>query len=146
MTSQISALRPLNSQSSLSQEVADRLREAIRNGDLPPGMRLVERDIAEQLGISRMPVREAIQQLAEEGLVIKEPRRGARVHPYSAEDLADIYSLRVVLERYVVERVMASWTEPEQARLQSVVDDMIVAAETGDRVRVYELDTALSAF
>jgi DNA-binding GntR family transcriptional regulator len=141
MSTTISTLRPLNSQTSLSQEVATRLREAIANGDLPPGARLVEREIAEQLGISRMPVREAIQQLADEGLVIKEVRRGAYVHPYSSAELEEIYSLRVVLERFVVERVITNWTDAESNRLQVVVNEMIEAAEMGNKVRVYELDS-----
>jgi DNA-binding GntR family transcriptional regulator len=133
-------LRPLGTQTNLSQEVANRLREAIQNGKLLPGTRLVEREIAEQLGISRMPVREAIQQLVEDGLLIKEPRRGAYVHTYSEKELGEISSLRVVLERFVIERVIANWSEQSASRLESIVDAMAQAAKANDIRKVYELD------
>jgi DNA-binding GntR family transcriptional regulator len=63
----LSLLSPV-SQRTLSDEAAERLRSAIRDGTLPPGTRLVERELARRLGVSRIPVREAIQQLVEEGL------------------------------------------------------------------------------
>src|SRR5688500_796944 len=91
-------LRPVASRN-LSDEVVDSLREAIRSGLLPPGVRLVERDIAARLGVSRIPVREAIQRLAEEGLVRKVAHRGTFVYSPSAAEIEQISSLRVVLER-----------------------------------------------
>jgi DNA-binding GntR family transcriptional regulator len=135
-----SPLRPLPGQTNLSDEVAERLREAISNGALAPGARLVEREIAGQLGISRMPVREAIQQLVEEGLVMKEPRRGAYVHPYNDRELEEIYSLRVALEQFMVERVMTKWSLDHATRLQAIVDAMAESAKANDKQRVYELD------
>jgi DNA-binding GntR family transcriptional regulator len=138
--STITNLRPLAEPTSLSDEVADRLREAISNGALAPGARLVERELASQLGISRMPVREAIQQLVEEGLVMKEPRRGAYVHPYNDRELEEIYSLRVALEQFMVERVMAKWSPDHATRLQAIVDAMAESAQAADKRRVYELD------
>lgn len=69
-------LKPIKQSDNLSDEVAWRLRGAIKRGDLPPGTHLVEQEIAEQFLVSRMPVRIGIQKLIDEGLVIKEPRRG----------------------------------------------------------------------
>jgi DNA-binding GntR family transcriptional regulator len=86
-------------QRTLSDEAADRLRAAIRNGTLKPGMRLIERDLAERLGMSRIPIREAIQSLVEEGLAQKAPHRGAVVYIPTREEIEEISSLRVVLER-----------------------------------------------
>jgi DNA-binding GntR family transcriptional regulator len=136
----IAKLRPLTNQSKLSDEAAMYLREAIVNGTLPPGTHLVEQEIAKQLGISRIPVREAIQKLAEEGLVLKEPRKGAYVQPYSDVELEEIYSLRVVLERFVIERVIANWSEQAANQLQKIADSMLKAANAGNKRRVSELD------
>ena len=133
-------LRPLDSPK-LSDEAFLRLREAIINGEFPPGTRLVEQNVAKRLGISRIPVREAIQRLIDEGLVVKEPRRGAYVQSYSEEELEEVYSLRVVLERFVIERVMANWSNEARATLQAIVDGMVQAARAGDKKQVSNLDT-----
>ena len=92
-------------QRTLGDEAADRLRTAIRSGNLRPGERLVERDLAERLGMSRIPIREAIHRLAEEGLVRKLTHRGTFVYAPTLAEIEEISSLRVVLERFVVERV-----------------------------------------
>lgn len=136
----IAKLRPLDNPK-LSDVAFATLREAIISGFFPPGTRLVEQEIAEQLGISRIPIREAIQQLADEGLVAKEPRRGAYVQSYSEEDLEEVYSLRIVLERFVIERVMLNWSTTAKAQLQVIVDDMRAAAQAGDKRQVSYLDT-----
>ncbi len=125
----------------LSEQVAARLREAIHNGQLPLGSRLVERELAEQMGVSRIPVREAIRQLAEEGLVLVEPRRGTFVYRPSISDLEEIASLRVVLERFVVERVLARWCPEHEQRLRRIADAMEAAARVEDRQRIVALDT-----
>jgi DNA-binding GntR family transcriptional regulator len=133
-------LRPLTSTKTLSVEVAQRLQEAINQGHLAPGARLVEREIAQQLGISRMPVREAIQQLVEQGLAVKEHRRAAYVHPYSPQELEEIYSVRVVLEQLVMERVLERWTPAAKRQLEQIADAMMGPAESGDFHQLYELD------
>lgn len=132
-------LRPVAARN-LSDEVADSLRESIRSGSLPPGTRLVERDIAARLGVSRIPVREAIQRLAEEGLVRKVAHRGTFVYSPSAAEIEQISSLRVVLERFVVERVMERWRSKHEAQLRRIVRRMRAAAAAHDMRQVYELD------
>ncbi len=87
-----------------------------------------------------MPVREAIQQLVDQGLAIKEHRRAAYVHPYSAQELEEIYSVRVVLEQLVMERVMDRWTPTAKTHLEQIADAMVAPAEVGDFHRLYELD------
>lgn len=133
------ALRPVASRN-LSDEVADSLRESIRAGALPPGARIVERDIAARLGVSRIPVREAIQRLAEEGLVRKVPHRGTFVYSPSAAEIEQISSLRVVLERFVVERVLERWRSKHETQLRRIVRRMRAAAASQDMRQVYELD------
>ena len=120
--------------------VVEQLRAAINDGSYPPGARLVERRVATELGVSHIPVREALTRLEEEGLVVRLPRRGARVAELSARTLDEISSLRVVLEQFVVQRVQAAWTARAQADLQAIVDEMIGAATRHDTTRVLELD------
>lgn len=124
--------------------VADRvtveLREAIFSGDLAPGSRLVERKLAERLGTSHIPVREALTRLTEEGLVERLPHRGARVAALTSRDLEEISSLRTLLEQFVVVRVQAEWDAKTEARLRKTVQQMVDAAERGSSARVFELD------
>jgi DNA-binding GntR family transcriptional regulator len=127
-------------QRTLSDEAAHRLRAAIRDGALRPGMRLVERDLAERLGMSRIPVREAIQRLVEEGLVQKSPHRGTFVYAPSKQEITEISSLRVVLERFVTERVVARWTPALEAELCRIVERMRAAAVQGDWQAIHEWD------
>ena len=128
----------------LAHEVANRLREAIRTGELPLGARLVEREIAARLGVSRIPVREAIYELIEEGLVRKTPNRAAVVHSPTRREIEEICSLRVVLECFVVERVIAAWRAPgapaHAAQLAAHVAAMRQAAAADDIHALIEQD------
>lgn len=135
----MSALDPISAPG-LADTIAERLRTAIQTGVYAPGMRLPERPIAAQLGVSHIPVREALARLAEEGLVDREPRRGARVAALTARQLDEISSLRIVLEQFVARRVQAVWTPAIERQLRSVARDMVAAADRGDALRVIELD------
>ena len=84
--------------------VYSHIREAIIDGRYGPGARLGEVEIAELTRTSRTPVREALRQLEMEGLVEVLPHRGARVYEWSAEDLEEIYDLRMVLEAMAASR------------------------------------------
>jgi DNA-binding GntR family transcriptional regulator len=83
--------------------IADRLRAAILGGDLPPGAALVETALAAQFNVSRAPLREALRQLIEEGLVVTVPYTGTRVVDLSVGDVREIYSMRITLERFAFE-------------------------------------------
>lgn len=125
----------------IAEQVADELRSAIQSGELSPGERLVERKLAERLGVSHIPVREALTRLAEERLVTREPRRGARVAALTAQDLEEIASLRIVLEQFMALRVQERWTPASAERLQTIIDAM-EAAEVGDMTEVLRQDRA----
>ncbi len=127
-------------QRTLSDEAAERLRAAIRNGTLKPGMRLIERELAERLGMSRMPVREAIQSLVEEGLAQKIPHRGAIVYTLTREEIEEISSLRVMLEQFVAERVIERWQPTYETELRQIVSAMRQAAGRHDLQEVYAQD------
>jgi DNA-binding GntR family transcriptional regulator len=134
-----SPLQPLPDQS-LADAVADRLRQAILGGEYTPGQRLTERALSERLGVSHIPVREALTKLEDEGLVVRLPRRGARVAQLSPASIAEVSSMRVLLEGFVVRRVCERWTARVERDLLRIADRMLDAAEKGDAAAVLDLD------
>jgi len=112
-----------------------RLRAEILGGILPPGERVVEEQLTARYRISRAPLREALRQLAQQGLVEHLPRRGVRVAALSAEDADELFGLRNVLERYAVELAYARPEPASRAGLTSALEEMAAAAESGDAYR-----------
>src|ERR1700730_10311746 len=82
----------------LRDQVLDGLRQAIVEQRLPPGQRLIERELVEQIGVSRTTIREVLRQLTAEGLVTTIPQKGAVVAAPSPEEAADLYEVRAALE------------------------------------------------
>ncbi len=89
-----------------AQWVDEQLRRAILTGELPPGERLRAEHLADRWGVSPTPLRETFMRLAGEGLVVIEPQRGARVAPIEAEDAAELYELRLLLDPVALDRSM----------------------------------------
>ena len=119
----------------LRQRVADVLREAILDGALRPGAPLVEKVIADDLDISRAPVREAIRMLAQEGLVESVPYKGSSVRRLSARDVTEVYSMRGLLERFAARRILEQAPGPAHDRLgplRDACDAMQARAEADD--------------
>ena len=116
----------------LRLRVATVIREAILSGSLVPGAPLIEKTIAEDLDISRAPVREAIRTLAKEGLVESIPYKGSRVRVLQARDVHEVYSMRGLLERYAVRHVLAARPTPDLAALDDACAAMDAAAAAGD--------------
>ncbi len=100
----------------------EQMRAAIVENRYPPGQRLVEQRIAEELGLSRTPVREALHLLEAEGLVVSERNRGAMVRPLSTTEVVDLYGLRIRLESYAVEVAAERATETELGELVGAAD------------------------
>jgi DNA-binding GntR family transcriptional regulator len=98
------------------------IRQAILDGRLPPGGRLKEEELAQELGISRTPVREALLMLQAEGLVDAAPNRGATVCSHSVEDLTDLYQLRALLEGYAARRAATGLSDEAIAALRESCD------------------------
>lgn len=96
----LEALKDLPSRKSLGQHVYENLRRAIVRGDISPGYHVVESNVADSLGISRTPVREAIHKLEQEGLLMKLPSRGFAVRDLKQEEIEEIFGIRAVLESY----------------------------------------------
>ncbi len=129
------------SHKTLRDWVFDCLRTSIVSGDLAPGQRIVEADLAKQLDVSKSPVREAILQLKQDGLVIDAPKgRGVVVAPLKPSDVREIYAVREALEGLAV-RILAADPQPERlATLRTIIDRMREALAEGDVRRQFELD------
>ena len=108
----------------LASEAYAKLRSRILAGELHDGDRLAEEDLAEALGISRTPVREALRRLAAEGLVELLPNRGARVPTWDDHDIDDIFQLRAVLESYAARRAASHADQDVLGELASMCDAM----------------------
>ena len=106
------------------EQVRDMLRDRITAGVLAPGEKLTENDLAARLNISRGPLREAILQLTEEGLLLKEPYKGLRVRSVSQRELAELYSLRTTLERFAFEEAWEKRSDAALTELQQLYDDL----------------------
>lgn len=103
----------------LREQVVTLIRQAILDFRLKPGQRLVERELIEQLGVSRTTIREVLRQLTTEGLVTVIPQKGAIVTAPSAEEAADIYEMRAALEALAVRRFVERATAEEVGRLRA---------------------------
>ena len=103
----------LDSYKPLRELVFETLREAIASGRLKPGQRLMELQLAEDLGVSRTPVREAIRQLELEGLVVMVPRKGAYVAELSLRDMAEVFEMRAALDGLAAALAAERITEEE---------------------------------
>lgn len=108
----------------LQYRVTSKLREAILRGEFAKGERLIQEEWAEKLGVSRMPIREALRQLEMEGLVRIEPHRGAIVLPVTVEDVEEIYFLRALLEGIAVEKALPYLEEDDLEELEQLVEEM----------------------
>ena len=126
---------------SLKTLVEQQIREAIMSGAYQPGERLVESAIATQLGVSRAPIREVLSALEKDGLVVSIQRRGSYVTKFSATDIDEIYSLRLLLEAGAIHRAIERITDPEIARMQEIVDALgSLAQEQPTSSRIVEQD------
>src|SRR5215472_6469248 len=96
-----------------------RLRAEILGGVLPPGERLIEEQLTQRFGISRAPLREALRQLAQQGLIEHLPRRGVRVAELSTADADELFALRELLERHAVEVALS---QPVPGDLTALTD------------------------
>jgi DNA-binding GntR family transcriptional regulator len=117
---------------SRAAEIVDALEESILRGERRPGDRLDERQLAEQFGVSRTPIREAIQRLMASGLVSVRGRSGAAVAELSAADLLDAFSVVADLEALAAALAARRSTADEQARLAALHEDCAATAAAGD--------------
>lgn len=124
----------------LRDVVFNTLRKAILKGELKPGERLMEIALADRLGVSRTPVREAMRKL--EGLVVMIPRRGAQVANITEKDLNDVLEVRIALENLSIEKACARMTEEQLAQLWDAAEEFEKTMAEGNLVKLAEADVA----
>ncbi len=127
----------------LRDVVFNTLRKAILTGELKPGERLMEIHLANRLGVSRTPIREAIRKLELEGLVIMIPRRGAEVAQITEKSLKDVLEVRRALDALCVELACERITEEGKVKLREACSEFEKATKTGDVTAIAEADVAL---
>ena len=126
----------------LRDVVFNTLRKAILTGELKPGERLMEIHLANRLGVSRTPIREAIHKLEREGLVIMIPRRGAEVAQITEKSLKDVLEVRRALDALCVELACDRISAEEKELLKEACDDFARATETKDATIIAKADVA----
>jgi DNA-binding GntR family transcriptional regulator len=123
------------------QRVREELRERILTGRLRPGDRLVERELAEDLGVSRVPVREAIRSLEAEGFVVVQSPRRMVVRQLARVDVEELFDVREALEGLAAGLAATRAGKPELRRLDRVLADAARATARGDGARIAVLNT-----
>jgi DNA-binding GntR family transcriptional regulator len=118
--------------SNLREQIKDVILQRIVAGDYPPGARLVETRIAQELGVSQAPVREALRDLEQLGCIVHEPFRGCSVRAFSAEELLEAFPVRAALEALAARLAAERIGEAELLQLADLVDTMRAAARRGD--------------
>jgi DNA-binding GntR family transcriptional regulator len=109
---------------SIQEAVVENIRQRILNGELHPGQRLVQDELTAELGVSRTPIREALNQLAHEGLVSVSDHRRTFVAEFSIDDLIETYTMRAALESHAAYLAAKRITEPELRHLESILSTM----------------------
>ena len=125
----------------LRDVVFNTIKDGILSGKLRPGERLLENQLADELGVSRTPIREALRMLEIENLVDLIPRRGAQVKKMSEKDIKDILEIRKVLEELAVSLAADNISQSQIMELKQANDDFVKAFDNGDKEGVIQADT-----
>jgi len=129
--------------STMRSQVYQIIKESICNGDYTPGQWLQEKELAEQLSVSRSPVREALRQLAVDGLVIEMPNKGVFVKEFTTKEIEEVFDMRVLLENYAIEHIIVPVAENDKKMLHACIKNLEVAHKNGDLRLYITLDTEL---
>ena len=122
------------------------LRDAILDGRLPPGTKLVEQAISKQMAISKTPIREAIRELAQEGLILFKARRGISVIDFTEKDINELITLRSSLEVLGVRLAHENLTQDDYLTLHGILDRIIAAEKEHNYVVLSDLDIEFHEF
>jgi DNA-binding GntR family transcriptional regulator len=138
---QLGELEPVARRSTV-EIISDELRTAIRYGSLEPGGQLGEAELAARLGVSRGPLREAMQRLVQEGLLRSEPHRGLFVVTLDQHDVSDVYTARLAIERAACQLIMRDNRDAAAVALTAALRELVKAARRRDRVAMSDADQA----
>lgn len=125
---------------SLTERVYKKIRLAIIKGDIPDGSRLVESTLAKELDTSRTPVRDALQRLAQEGLVKPMARIGYIVEEMSEADIEDLFATRMIIEQLAIQWALAKITEKELERIEKNLLETEEVIKSGETQKMIDLD------
>ncbi|HPT68734.1 MAG TPA: GntR family transcriptional regulator [Syntrophomonas sp.] len=131
----------LDSYKPLRELVLEAIREAIKNGTLQPRERLMEIQLADDLGVSRTPVREALRKLEQEGFIVMVPRKGAYVSDLSMKDVADVFEIRAALEGLAGALAAERITDEELELMERMLVEKGEAINQNDIDKLVEADT-----
>ncbi len=133
---------PIDSYKPLRDVVVESIRQAIISGQFPPGMRLMELQLAEEMGVSRTPVREAIRKMELEGLVVMIPRRGAYVADISIKDINEVYEVRTALDVLSAGLAAERIDKSEIQEMRELLAEEAALVEARDYPKIIDNDTA----
>jgi DNA-binding GntR family transcriptional regulator len=131
----------ISKRKSLREEVYDSLRRSILHGKLKAGQRLIEEQLAHQIGISRTPVREAFHKLEKDDLVTRLPKGGFAVREFTKADVEEIFGIRCALESYAAYLATIHMTSDKISALEKKLEELQKALEGGDTNKVVQLNT-----
>ena len=131
----------LDSYKPLRELVLEAIREAIKNGVLKPRERLMEIQLAEELGVSRTPIREALRKLELEGFIVMVPRKGAYVADISLKDVADVFEIRAALEALAAGLAAERMTDEELEEMERLLVEKVEAISSNDMDKLVDVDT-----
>ena len=130
----------MNAYLPLRDVVFNTLREAILKGDLKPGERLMELQLASKLGVSRTPIREAIRRLEQEGLAVTTPRKGAEVAKMTLKDMEDVLEIRDALDELAVRIACQKISDEQLKQLEDMKELFEKSTQTGNVKKIAEAD------
>ena len=139
-------LQKLKNYELLSQKAYRILKEAIVRGDIESNIKLTLNEIAQYLGISRTPIREAINQLASEGLVKLIPNKGIMINEISIDDYQEILQIRAVLDGFIAELAAKKITDQEIPMMMEIIEDMKESVKKDNRLAYNDLDIQFHDF
>ncbi len=134
-------LQALPRRKSMGQHVFEHLKQSVVRGDISPGNRLVESRIADAMGVSRTPVREALHKLEREGLLLKQPRGGFIVLGLNRDEIEETFGIRSVLEGYAAKMAAIKHEEKALRPLEDKIDEYRGHLEQGNLDALPEINT-----
>lgn len=124
--------KPIERHQTLREKILESIRDSILKGQLKPGEKVAEPELAERFGISRTPIREAFRQLESEGYLTVIPRKGAVVTSLSEQDVEEYYAIKSILEGYAAQVAALRMTEKDIERLEAINDRLQQLADEED--------------
>lgn len=125
----------------IKHQIYQIIKKEICNGNYVAGQWLQEKELAEQLNVSRSPVREALKQLVDEGLAIEYPNKGVFVKEFTVKDIEEIYDVRILLESYAIKNSVKTLTSKNIQELMETLQLLVKYYEKNDLTHYIEVDT-----